>query len=301
MPPRHTHWSMAALVALVACAVLGVLTIQGTSLQEGIFAALSSHPGSGDVGIALPVYEDGKDKHGGDKTTRAQLAVATLAPDQSKIKALMNSLPELFINGLTLKATSDSQQIEDSGKKLRHLPDGRIILIAKSEMKIGDVAMAEVRVGVGVPDNQMRAELPLSTQLTEGALKVSSQMLAKLTGAGFKIEPQSPEQQSVAKGFPTVWTWTIEAQHEGRQELTATLYALDPGKKQPQWLGSAQKQITVLVRPQSFMEWLGSLSMAVKLIAGIVTGIAAIVGVWFKFWRKPKKKPAPRRGKKKGK
>ena len=52
-------------------------------------------------------------------------------------------------------------------------------------------------------------------------------MVAILTGPGFKIDAITKVKQSIAERHPTVWSWYVEANSAGDQELEATLYALD--------------------------------------------------------------------------
>lgn len=84
----------------------------------------------------------------------------------------------------------------------------------------------EANVGINVPMETLRKQLDSRTQTFEGALGVSAEMVATLNGPAFKIDAVTPEQQTIAEGFPTVWSWNVEAKQEGEQELEATLYAL---------------------------------------------------------------------------
>ena len=111
-------------------------------------------------------------------------------------------------------------------------------------------------------------------------------MIATLSGPGFKIDAITPERQAIAEGFPTVWSWNVEAKDAGDQELEATLYALVPNGETGlrQRVNSYSQTISVSVREQTWGEWLESLSHGidtVKAIAVTLGGLAAAVLGWF--------------------
>ena len=86
---------------------------------------------------------------------------------------------------------------------------------------------------------------------------MSYEVLAILSGPGFAITSVTPEKQTVAEGFPTVWEWAIEAKVEGTQELEATLYALIPDSASTtaqQRIDSYTQKINVSVKPQTWTE-----------------------------------------------
>jgi hypothetical protein len=80
-------------------------------------------------------------------------------------------------------------------------------------------------------------------------------MIATLSGPGFKIDAITPETQTIAEGFPTVWSWNVEAKESGDQELQAVLYALVPDgtTTSRQRVNSFTQKITVSVREKRGM------------------------------------------------
>ena len=117
-------------------------------------------------------------------------------------------------------------KITKLGEMLQQLPIGHIFLAAPKTMKVSEVRSVEARVGINVPMEILRQQiLAGGAQTVEGSLRTSSEMIATLSGPGFKITATTPEQQSVAEGFPTGWEWNVEAMQDGDQELTATLCA----------------------------------------------------------------------------
>jgi hypothetical protein len=122
-------------------------------------------------------------------------------------------------------------------------------------------------------------------------------MAATLSGPGFKIEATTPEQQTMAEGSPTVWSWNVEAADAGDEELIATLYALIPDgdKTVRQRIDSYTQKIMVSVQPQSWGEWLESFGKeidAVKAIVVTLVGVATVVLSWLGISLVRKKSPA---------
>jgi hypothetical protein len=106
-------------------------------------------------------------------------------------------------------------------------------------------------------------------------------MIATLSGPGFAIMRTTPEEQTVAGGFPTVWEWDIEAKQDGTQELEATLYALVP---EQQRIDSYTQKITVTVKPLTWGEWLKSAGEEIGAIRAILLSLGAIAAAilsWF--------------------
>jgi hypothetical protein len=118
--------------------------------------------------------------------------------------------------------------MKQSREALEQLPKGKIVLDAPKAMKVGDISAVHANVGINVPIEVLRKHSRPTDQSHEAILSVSSEMAASLTGPGFAISPTTPEQQGVAEGFPTVWSWNVEAKQEGEQELEAALYVLLP-------------------------------------------------------------------------
>jgi hypothetical protein len=174
-------------------------------------------------------------------------------------------------------------------QKLDQLPKGKIYLNAPGEMTVTDKRLVDARVGVNVPDDVLRGHARAGDRRTEGTLPVSYEMIATLAGPGFAIAQITPEKQTIAEGFPTVWEWEIEAKREGVQELEATVYALVPDNATAvarQRIDSYSQKITVLVKEQTWSEWLQSLREeidAVKAIAIALGGIATATLGWLGF------------------
>ena len=187
------------------------------------------------------------------------------------------------------------------GAKLQKLPIGNIFLAAPKTMKVNEVRSVEARVGINVPMAILRQQiLAGGAQTVEGSLRTSSEMIATLNGPGFKITATTPEQQTVAERFPTVWEWNVEAIQDGDQELTVTLYVLVPDgdKRNRQRSDSYARDIAVTVKEPTWNEWLKEFSegiSTIQTIAAALGGIAAAALGWFsRSWLGNKKADSPR-------
>jgi hypothetical protein len=190
-------------------------------------------------------------------------------------------------------------RIEENRRALEQLPKGKIVLTGPSTMKVSETRTVHANVGVNVPIDTLRKHVRPGNQTAEGALAVSSKMIAVLNGSGFKINRRTPEEQSVAEGYPTVWSWDVEAKETGDQELEATLYALIGGDTSSrQLIDSYTHKISVSVTPQTWGEWLKSLRDQIDVINGLIVTLSGIVtGVmgWLVLYldrRKRKSAPA---------
>jgi hypothetical protein len=181
------------------------------------------------------------------------------------------------------------------------LPKGNIALRAPAKMTVGDQNEVKATVGFNVPMEALRKQLgpgPADQKL-EGSLSLSPDMVASLNGSGFTIESTTPEQQSIAEGFPTVWSWNVTAKQEGEQELEATVYVLvgDGNKTTRIRVESFTQEINVSVRAQTWGEWLKSLGDELGAVNGILVALGGIITLvlgWLGIKKiSPRKKKAP--------
>ena len=184
--------------------------------------------------------------------------------------------------------------MEQFRRALEQLPKGKIVLDAPKAMKVGDTHTVYANVGVNVPIELLRGHSRPTAQSHEAPLSVSSEMAATLTGPGFAITPTTPEQQGVAESFPTVWSWNVEAKHEGEQELEATLYVLMPtgDRSSRQRIDSFTHKIGVTVRELTWAEWLKSRRDDIDAIKGIAVtfgGATMAVFGWLRWSYRRKK------------
>jgi hypothetical protein len=191
-------------------------------------------------------------------------------------------------SGQTTVAEVDS--FERRGAILRQLPEGNIVLLAPEAMKVGEIREIEARVGYKVPIEQLKDGSFSDEQVVQGALRVAVQMAASLSGSAFSIEPVTPDEQSVAAGFPTVWKWNVEAKQDGNQELEATLFAIvfDADTVVRHRIASIVETVLVRVQVQTWGEWLESASKSVDAVKAIVVaffGAGTVAAGWLTYVR----------------
>jgi hypothetical protein len=174
---------------------------------------------------------------------------------------------------------NEIRKMEQARQELERLPKGKIVLDAPKAMKVGDIRAVYANVGINVPIELLRRHSRPTDQSHEAVLSVSREMGATLTGPGFAITPTTHEQQGVAEGFPTVWSWNVEAKQEGEQELEATLYVLLPvgDKSTRQRIDSYTHKIGVSIKEQSWAEWLKSSKEEVEAVHVIAITLGSAV------------------------
>jgi len=100
------------------------------------------------------------------------------------------------------------EKIAALGQAISTLPEGNFILLAPKEMAVDEEQKVEARVGLIVSFDQIADTVSSTLNAARGTLHISSEMIATLDGAGFKIDPLTPEKQAIAEGLPTVWSWS---------------------------------------------------------------------------------------------
>src|SRR5262249_16333872 len=152
------------------------------------------------------------------------------------------------------RARDQRSEIRKLGKALDQLPEGKIFLHAPIKMKVADRLTVAARIGVDVREDLLKGHVRAGDQTAEGSLRVAHRMIATLSGAGFDIKATTPEQQTVAEGFPTVWEWDIEAKTAGAQELKANFYVLladSPGISAPHPIPTSPQKIHISLKAHS--------------------------------------------------
>jgi nitrogen fixation/metabolism regulation signal transduction histidine kinase len=192
-------------------------------------------------------------------------------------------------NSPSLPSSTEGQSLESMkalGLKYAELPDGKVALNAPSQMRAGQPHQVEARVGIGVSQEKLEAAFKQGDQHFSGTAKVSYRMSAQLSGPSFKIQETTPSQQLVAFGVPTMWRWIVEAEEEGSQDLTVTLYAVVPNDNSGEvslLVDTFTQRILVEVKELTWSEWGAQAKYFVEqgmglwgTLAGAVASIAAL-------------------------
>ncbi len=126
---------------------------------------------------------------------------------------------------------------------------------------------------------------PLQGETVQFTPLVGRFMRAELIGTGFDITPLTPASQEVLPDSVTTWSWRVVAQEGGQRTLTlrtvvegctadGQCYPLRSTSQNYDvhvtvgWLGQAQDVLTAAPT------WL-------RLLAGVLTALAVLVGAWF--------------------
>ena len=126
---------------------------------------------------------------------------------------------------------------------------------------------------------------PLSGETVEFTPLVGRFMRAELVGNGFEITPLTPAAQEVLPDSVTTWSWRVVANEGGRRSLTLRTVVegcTADGQCYPLRSTSRNYDVTVTVgiigQVRDFLtqapDWL-------RLVAGVLTALAVLVGAWF--------------------
>jgi hypothetical protein len=126
---------------------------------------------------------------------------------------------------------------------------------------------------------------PLQGETVEYAPLVGRFMRAELAGEGFEITPLSPPSQEVLPDSVTTWNWRVVATSSGQRALTLTTIVEGcdaQGRCYPLRSTSHNHEVEVTVgalgRAQDFLE---AAPIWMRLVAGVLTALAVLVGAWF--------------------
>ncbi|MBX3438033.1 MAG: hypothetical protein KF861_11125 [Planctomycetaceae bacterium] len=108
---------------------------------------------------------------------------------------------------------------------VERLRDGGMVYNAPSTMQFGEPTDMELLISPTQSTDALITQLRDSTNARSDTLQIGNRMEASLTGAGFSIEPLSPELQAVSGSRPTRWRWRVTPTQHGRQELHLSVAA----------------------------------------------------------------------------
>jgi len=110
-------------------------------------------------------------------------------------------------------------------------------------------------------------------------------MRAELSGNGFEITPLSEASQEVLPDSVTTWSWRVEAREGGQRALTLRTVVegcTGDGQCYPLRSTSQNYDVTVQVGPiGQVQDFLMAAPTWLRLLAGVLTALAVLVGAWF--------------------
>ena len=126
---------------------------------------------------------------------------------------------------------------------------------------------------------------PLQGDTVEYTPLVGRFMRAELTGNGFEITPLNEASQEVLPDSVTTWGWRVEAREGGQRTLTLrTVVEGCTANGQCYPLRSTSQNYDVSVRVGLLgqaQDFLAAVPTWLQLAAGVLGGLAALVGAWF--------------------
>lgn len=126
---------------------------------------------------------------------------------------------------------------------------------------------------------------PLQGETVEFTPLVGRFMRAELVGNGFEITPLSPPSQEVLPDSVTTWSWRVVATEGGRRSLTLRTVVegcTAAGQCYPLRSTSRNYDVTVTVGLiGQARDLLTEAPTWLRLLAGVLTALAVLVGAWF--------------------
>lgn len=126
---------------------------------------------------------------------------------------------------------------------------------------------------------------PLQGETVEFTPLVGRFMRAELVGNGFEITPLSPPSQEVLPDSVTTWNWRVVAREGGRRSLTLRTVVegcTAAGQCYPLRSTSRNYDVTVTVGLiGQARDLLTEAPTWLRLLAGVLTALAVLVGAWF--------------------
>jgi|GEM_PF-1047744 len=308
--PRLAHYvAAAALLALAACgqaAEQEVQTTDATVVEESPSAA-PSEPALGSA--AQPTEfcaEVGRRVSAQDcadfaalSEDAAQGAAAFNAPDPME-RGEVHTLQLAISFALTqeqIAARDERARLEAERLEAERVEAERLAAQAEREAAVLTTDNAtEAQPGTPAPPPRSAAAPappltpsetvdPLQGETVEFTPLVGRFMRAELVGNGFDIEPLSPASQEVLQDSVTTWNWRVVAREGGRRALTLrTVVEGCTAEGQCYPLRSTSQNYDVNVTVGVVGQVQDALTAAptwLRLVAGVLTALAVLIGAWF--------------------
>ncbi|MDZ4692469.1 hypothetical protein [Terricaulis sp.] len=214
-------------------------------------------------------------------------------PDQSGTPAPSVQFESSLSSDQRRRLASQLQELRAERQQLEQLrttapADERVQLEARqaaidTEIRSLNVQMAPTR-SAAAPTPAETVD-PLSGETVEFTPLVGRFMRAELVGNGFEITPLSPASQEVLPDSVTTWNWRVVANEGGRRSLTLRTVVegcTADGQCYPLRSTSRNYDVTVTVGLiGQARDLLTEAPTWLRLLAGVLTALAVLVGAWF--------------------
>lgn len=108
---------------------------------------------------------------------------------------------------------------------LARLELANVAFNAPTRLHLNEVSSIQLLLSTRESIEDLQRALTSAGERGGARARISNQMEAHLSGAGFRVEPITPERQAVSSSERTEWRWQIEPTRPGRLSLNLTLSA----------------------------------------------------------------------------
>jgi hypothetical protein len=108
---------------------------------------------------------------------------------------------------------------------LARLELANVAFNAPTRLHLNEVSTIQLLLSTRESIEDLQGALTSAGERGGARARISNQMEAHLSGAGFRVEPITPERQAVSSSERTEWRWQIEPTRPGRLSLNLTLSA----------------------------------------------------------------------------
>lgn len=142
-----------------------------------------------------------------------------------------------------------SSPLDEVDRQLKAMETANIAFNSPQKMNLDEEASIQLLLDLNASIDELKGQLT-ETGVKEGAnVKVSTRMMAHLSGADFTITSSGDETQAVSRTTPTEWRWTVKSKSVGqhRLNLTLTAWIMVAGKETSRTIKTFSKDIDVEV------------------------------------------------------
>lgn len=120
----------------------------------------------------------------------------------------------------------DSSMLTQVDRILSTLEEAKAAFDTPSAMRWGETRTMTLLLSPAAAAESLAQRLDDPAESDTARVRVGHRMRATLSGAGFNVEPITPELQAVSYSDITEWKWDVEPTRTGRQALHLSLSAL---------------------------------------------------------------------------
>jgi len=137
---------------------------------------------------------------------------------------------------IDMPSTRDATSSESSQKEknnnfkavdaaIKKLEEANIVFNTPKTLKLDEVSEIQLVLGVAVPVAFLKNYMSVPGETDSATVKISQDVSARLTGAGFAITEVTESRQPITLDEITEWKWQIVPQREGMQRLHLSISA----------------------------------------------------------------------------